>query len=369
MRKHFIDNLRWLCVLLLIPYHTCMIYNGFGANFYIRGASVPVLNDFMLICTPWFMPLLFAVAGASTAYALEKRSPERYVRERFLKLFIPFVAGLVLVIPVQTYFAERFHNGYAGGYFEQYVLFFTGPSDLTGYTGGFTPGHLWFILYLFVISLLALPVILLYKRLGRSLPTDRMTVMMLLPMFFFTSLMWFVGNIGGKSLGYYFAYFMLGYLLLSNDRVQERLDKSRWALLGGFAVLSAARLLYIHTYGYTDAIWFRLISDFTCWLGILTFMGLGRRYLERSNKVTRYFTEGSFPIYILHQSVLVAIAFYVFQLTPSVPLQVLLIIIATFIATVAVYEGLRRIPGLRLLLGIKKPAHPSNRGVGFTKRL
>ena len=36
---------------------------------------------------------------------------------------------------------------------------FTHLTDLSGYDGAFTPGHLWFILFLFLISLAALPVL------------------------------------------------------------------------------------------------------------------------------------------------------------------------------------------------------------------
>ena len=93
----------------------------------------------------------------SSAYAPDKRTNCEYVKERIFKLLIPFVVGTLVVVPAQTYFAERFHNGYTGGYLHQYVLFFTGPTDLTGYRGGFTPAHLWFLLYLFIISVAALP--------------------------------------------------------------------------------------------------------------------------------------------------------------------------------------------------------------------
>jgi peptidoglycan/LPS O-acetylase OafA/YrhL len=357
MRKHFVDNLRWLCVLLLVPYHTCMIYNGFGENFYIRGGAVPALNDFILICSPWFMPLMFALAGASTAYALERRTPGQYAKERFLKLFIPLVSGLLLIIPIQTYFAERFHNGYTGGYFEQYILFFTKPTDLSGYTGGFTPAHLWFILYLFIISMVALPIILLYKKGSHKLPVDKMTVPMILPMFIITSVMSLVLNIGGKSMGYFFAFFMLGYFILSNDTLQQRLANRRWPLAGGFLVLTVLRIAFQnlevneHLYG--------LYTDLTSWLGILTFMGLGRQYLNSANKVTAYLAEASFPFYILHQTILVGVAFYVFQFTSAVPLQVVGIIICTYIVTFAVYELFRRIPGLRFIFGIKKPSLPA----------
>jgi len=164
MRKHYIDNLRWMCVLLLFPYHVFMIYNTWGENFYVKGPGVHPVMTFNVVTWPWFMPILFVIAGISTAYAMRRRSVGEYVKERVLKLLVPLAAGILLLIPAQTYFAERFHNGYTGGYFAQYVLFFTKPTDLTGYAGGFTPGHLWFILYLFVISLAAVPVILLNKK-------------------------------------------------------------------------------------------------------------------------------------------------------------------------------------------------------------
>jgi Acyltransferase family. len=167
MRKYYIDNLRWMSILLLIPYHTFMIYNSFGESFYIKGADIPLVTGVLVAIWPWFMPLLFVCAGLSSAFALQKRSVKQYIKERALKLLVPFFFGILLLIPAQTFFAERFHNGYTGGYFRQYIIFFTKPTDFTGYNGGFTPGQLWFILYLFVISLVALPIMNAYRRANR----------------------------------------------------------------------------------------------------------------------------------------------------------------------------------------------------------
>jgi hypothetical protein len=333
-----------------------MIFNNFGENFYVRGPGEAALNAFILIVSPWFMPLMFALAGISTAYALERRTSKQYAAERLTKLFIPFAAGLLLLIPVQTYFAERFHNGYTGGYFQQYILFFTKPTDLSGYTGGFTPGHLWFILYLFVISLVMLPIIQWYRKGRHKLPTDRMTVPLLLPMFILTSLLSLVLNLGGKSVGYFLGYFSLGFFILSADAIQRKLEKNRWLLLAAFVALTAVKYIFREDITRYSDILYGLFHDFVAWLGILSLLGLGKRYLEVGNKVTRYFAEGSFPIYIFHQTVLVAAAFYVFRLTSSVPLQVACIIVLTFIVTVAVYELFRRLPPTRFLFGIKKPA-------------
>ena len=164
MRKHYIDNLRFCTVLLLFPFHTFMMYNNWGENFYVRQEPLFIPSLFNQIVWPWFMPLLFLISGIGAYHALEKRSTVQFIKERFLRLFIPLVSGILILIPVQTFFAEKFHNGYEGSYIDQYSLFFTKVSDLTGYTGGFTPGHLWFILYLFVISLLTLPLINILKK-------------------------------------------------------------------------------------------------------------------------------------------------------------------------------------------------------------
>ncbi|MEY8421537.1 acyltransferase family protein [Lachnospiraceae bacterium 38-14] len=89
---------------------------------------------------------------------------KQFVVERIKKLVIPFVFGLLVLVPIMTYTAEVFFNGYTGTYWQQYELFFTKDTDLTGYHGGFTPAHLWFLLYLFVISLTALLIVRLQKK-------------------------------------------------------------------------------------------------------------------------------------------------------------------------------------------------------------
>ena len=126
MRKYFIDNIRWLCILMLFPYHIFRIYNSFMEGFYVEGPDVITTTGFIVATTPWFMPLLFVIAGLSSAYALKKKTSIEYAKERVYKLLIPFVAGILLVVPAQTYFAEVFHNSYTGGYFYQYILFLLG---------------------------------------------------------------------------------------------------------------------------------------------------------------------------------------------------------------------------------------------------
>ena len=352
-RKTYIDNLRWICVLLLFPYHIFMIYNSFGENFYIKGADIKATTTFIFSTWPWFMPLLFAVAGISTAYALKKRTISQYVRERMFKLLIPLAAGLLLVIPAQTYFAERFHNGYTGGYFAQYILFLTKPTDLTGYAGGFTPGQLWFILYLFVISLAAVPVFLLYGKLKRKPDFGRMPLTLTLCLFILPILGSFVLDIGGKSLGEYFVWFLLGYFLLSDEGVQKKLEKHRFPLLCVFLVCLAAMIL--QWYGVLSAPWpvGDIFSRFYGWTAILTALGLGKKHLNFSNPFAEYMSRSSFAVYVLHQTWIIVPAYYVFGLTDQPLVQIPLILLCGVLATFATYEICRRFKVTRFLFAIK----------------
>jgi hypothetical protein len=356
-RKHYIDNLRWMSVLLLFPYHIFMIYNPWGENFYVKGPELHAPLTFNVVTWPWFMPLLFAVAGISTAYAMRKRSVGAYIKERVLKLLVPLAAGILLVIPAQTYYAERYHNGYTGGYFAQYVLFFTKPTDLTGYAGGFTPGHLWFILYLFAISLVAVPVMLLNKRckLDRfdfgKLPLPAIVLLVILPLA--GSL---VLDIAGKSLGEYFAWFLLGYFVLSSENVQAKLEKRRFWLLGFGLACLALEVLWWFDIAILPipGIFYGIFDRLYGWVIILALMGLGRRYLNISNRFTRYMSRSSFSVYVFHQTWVIAAAFYVFRLTDNAPAQMGLILLASVIATFVSFEICRRIPVTRFLFAVKK---------------
>lgn len=118
------------------------------------------------------MPLMFLIAGISTRFALQKRTMGQYVFERAKKLLIPFAFGTMLIMPLMTYFADKFNCGYQGGLFRHYTIFFTRFTDLTGSDGGFSVVQFWFILYLFLISLIAIGITLLPRKIIRPKDTD-----------------------------------------------------------------------------------------------------------------------------------------------------------------------------------------------------
>lgn len=354
MRKCYIDNLRWLTVLLLFPYHTFMVYNSFGESYYVKGADLTATSAVITAIWPWIMPLLFTVAGISSAYALQKRTPKQYIKERFTRLFVPLFFGILLIIPAITFFAEKFHNGYTGNYFGQYILFFTKPTDLTGYQGGFTPGHLWFILYLFVISLLALPIMAFCQKKNFKLHTDKIGLPFLLLFFLIPLIMRPILDIAGKSVGEYFAFFMLGYFVLSNEQILEKADKYRWLLTGLFiAGMAFVVTLFIIRLDINRLLYDVLVGLYA-WCGILALLGLGRHYLNIKNNITNYLSQSSFSIYIFHHLWIVVAAFYVFKRTQAPTLQIMLILLCSVPLTFLTHEIVKRFTVTRWMFGLRK---------------
>lgn len=117
MRKHYIDNLRWIIILLLIPYHAAMTWNVWGEPNYIYFESNKIISSIVVFLNPYFMPSLFLLAGISTKFSLQKRTVKQYLSERVKKLLVPFISGTLLLMPVMTYIADKFNFGYDGNYF------------------------------------------------------------------------------------------------------------------------------------------------------------------------------------------------------------------------------------------------------------
>jgi len=354
MRRYFIDNLRWLAVLFLFPYHCCMVYNDFGESFYVKGAEAALAGRFIVAFWPWFMPLLFTIAGISAAYALAAKGTRAYAKERVMRLLIPLLFGLLLLVPMQTYIAEVFHNGYTGGYLRQYILFFTKPTDLSGYQGGFTPAHLWFLLYLFLISMITLPLLHWYSRSKKRLPLDKLPLVALLALFIVPVFTQMILDISGKSVGEYLTYFLFGYFILSDEHVQDKLLRFRFLLLGLALSGMIVCVLWHSAIEAYSTVLYELLYAFYAWVTILAILRLGKRYLDFSNAGTAYLSKAFFPLYIFHQQWLVLAAYFALQWFSAIPLQMAFILLASAALSFLNYELFRRIPLTRFMFGIKR---------------
>jgi hypothetical protein len=307
---------------------------------------------FVIGVYPWWMSVLFVLAGMSTVYALKKRTTGQYVKERFYKLFIPMLSAIVILVPVQTYLADKFFHNYQGSFFEHFSVYFT-LTDWSGYDGHFTPAHIWFILYLFIISMISLPVMSWYSKKKNKLNPIKMNMIKILPMFLIILIFVPILDVGGKSVGEFAACFLLGYFVLSMEEVQDRLAKYRRQLGIAWLLLIITRCILYQEQISSGLVWDveqRILS----WIGILAIIALGKYYLEFNNMFTKYFAPAAFPIYFFHQTIVVVIGYFIVRHIHGTLVQYISIVLISYALTILIYEICRRIKITRFLFGIKR---------------
>jgi peptidoglycan/LPS O-acetylase OafA/YrhL len=373
-RVYYIDWLRVIAVLVLIPFHTARIFD-IWEPFYVKSEQVSTALTYVFIGAvgSWHMPLFFLLAGASTWFALGFRSGRQYVGERLKRLLIPLAFGVLALVPPQSYLGALTYRYFRGSFFQYYPQFFRiGPtSDLSGYMGGFTPGHLWFILFLFVLSLAALPLFLYLRSEAGQRLVGRLATWFAWPGAIFLpaiplGLAQLLPDIGGKNPVYYLVLFVYGYLLMADARFEDVLDRTKAiALAVGMGAMGVGLALW--AFGVTG--WVTLVAGFcyeclATWCLLVAILGFGRKYLNFTNRALKYASEAAYPFYVLHQTVILIVGFYVVQWHIGVPAQFSVIVIAATAATLLVYEVLvRRTSVTRLLFGMKPKIRRQKHGL------
>ena len=368
MRKHWMDNLRWVTVLLVLFYHVIYFYNNKGVFGGIGGFGTypecPQYQDVvMYILYPWFMPLLFLLAGISARYALQRHSGKEWFKARTRKLLVPGTIGL---------FVFHWMVGYFNTVVAQNEGMFDGLPGVAKYAimavSGIGP--LWFIQLLWVLSLL----LLLLRALDRK---DRLwswcgkaniVWIILLGVLFWAGEQTLVKNPRPDSPDglvnlykpvFYLVNFLLGYYVFSHDEVQEKLKKAWIPLLCCAAV--AGVVLIATTFGQDNTSPAYMGSPLNClygWLACLALIGWFQAKFDRTGSFAAYMTRTSFGLYIVHYLVVASLGYMMKTYTQLPPWSMYLILtVAVFTLTPLLYELLHRIPFVRwCVLGEKAPS-------------
>jgi glucan biosynthesis protein C len=364
-RIHYIDWLRVLAVLLLFPFHTMRVYNH--EPFYVKGSHLSFAFDYLIaFIDKWHMPLLFLLAGASTYLAMAKRTTGRYAWERVLRLGVPLVFGFFVLIPPQTWYGARFNAGYTGSFW-QYIssgqIFVWNIQNGGDYYGGFGIGQLWFILYLLVISILVLPVIAFAHTERGQAFTKRLASGLTKPYWWFVPalLLWITEGLpdpADKHFFMYLTYFLLGFIVISNDVFAQASERQRWwTFLTGMAICAVYAAAGPWRDTLPDPSWplagANIAGMLGAWLVLVGALGMGRRYLNRPSPALSYQAESSYPIYLLHQTAIVVIAFYLVQASIWWLLQWSVLLATAVVVSFALYEIVRRVGWLRFCFGMR----------------
>jgi hypothetical protein len=330
-----------------------MMYNTWGEGQYVPGVPLEAATWFVRLSYPWLMPLMFAIAGMSARYSLQKRTPAKYVAERLMRIGLPLLTGVLLITPFLSYIADVSNNGYSGSFVAHYAIFFSKLTDFSGYDGGFGLSHLWFLLFLIIISLAVLPMVFLGRRLPKFMEWDKWPIALILGLGVIQALADDVLNFGGKSLAQYFVLFLIGLFVLSHEDVQAKLERFRFAFLASVfvAVTGYAFALGLGWSGFVYDLLYYLFG----YLAMLALLGFGRRHLNLQNKALAHAAASSQLYYILHYPILVATAYLLMPHIISISLQICMFVIVTFVLTLLLSEAVRRIPIVRALFGMKSP--------------
>ena len=392
MRKHWIDNLRWVTVLLVLLYHVFYFYNNKGVFGGIGGfGEWPQCKQYqdiiMYILYPWFMPLLFLLAGISARYALEKKSAREWFAARTRKLLVPGTIGLFV-----------FH--WMVGYFNTAVARGTGVFDdmpavakyiMMSISG---TGPLWFVQVLWLLCIVLLAVRALDRRdrfynwcgklfggpaktstADNSSPqmaqngrqsTGRIFAIILLGILFWAGEQTLIKNPRPESADgllnlykplFYLVPFLLGYFVFSHEAVQENVKKAWIPLLS--AACAAGIALIATTFGQDNTSPQYLGSPLNCaygWLACLGLMGWFAAKADHTGPFSTYMTKSSYGIYIVHYLVIASLGYMMKQYTQLPPVAMYVILtVAVLALSPLLYELLHRIPFIRwCVFGEKK---------------
>lgn len=351
-RKHYIDNLRFFCTAMLIPYHAAMAWNCWGEGNYILLGSSKIFSSFIVAVSPWYMSLLFVLAGMSARYSAQKRTAGQFVKERILRLFVPLVTATVTVVPILAFIADKTNCGYSGNFINHYSIFFTKFTDITGYDGGFSIGHLWFVLCLLIISLLSFILTSILKKCFAEYNLGNISILYII-LLFILSMLTIPIKLAGKSILSYLLLYLLGYCVLSSDKIIEKMAKYKYIYLAIWIVSTFFNVyLFLWSSVKNDALNTLFMYLSGCF-GIFVFLSFGKSMLNRTNRIMHRLSADSFLIYIFHFVYVVVLEYAFSSVINNAAAIFILTVLCSFVLTLVTCEIVKTVPFLNSLFGVK----------------
>jgi glucans biosynthesis protein C len=382
-RRHDIDALRVLAFGLLIVYHLGMLYVGPADDwtFHLKSSYIADWLQYpMLASSFWRMDLLFLISGMAVHFLRGRLTLPALAWKRTTRLLLPLVFGMAAVIPIQPY-VQGVANGLVAPGFGHFLLRYWsgGPwprGAFDGWQFGVTWNHLWYLPYvwLYTMVLIALLPALESPWGQRAIAAIHrlrgwpLLLLPALPLFAYNVLLAARFPQNHALVGDWYAHagygtmFLFGYAIGTNPVLWSELARLRRRSLGMAVCCFAAFVLMdrLHDPLHLSAtampayhLCMRALRFFYMWSAIAAVLGWGHHYLNRPFRWLPYAREAVFPWYILHQSVLLAIAYWLIPLKLGPVLEPTLTLLGTVVGCAVLHEALiRRTRWLRPLFGL-----------------
>mgnify|MGYP001475444277 CR=1 FL=1 len=362
-RRYDIDWIRVLVFDILILFHVGMFFNTW--DWHIKNDNlVNWLQYPMAFTSQWRIPILFVVSGMGTRFALSYRSGNQYIKERFERLFIPLVVGMLIIVAPQVYFERVADGDFTGSFFAFYPHYFDGIYPV----GNFSWHHLWFLPYLFVFSILATPLFLALRKDSNAFMSWFSNCLSYSPwgLYVFVIPLILIELTLGNSfpitrsfwgdwyaLLYYFVLFISGFLMIrSGEPFWKSVLQLRWP---AFSVGTVTFCLII--WGMADENYLPTVGDIVktinMWSWIVAIFGFSAQYLNKKSTILKYRNEAVYPFYIVHQTIIITSGFYLMDVPLPIFPKFAIMTVATFGGSWLFFEVVKRVRILRPLFGLK----------------
>ena len=373
-RRYELDWLRVLAILVVFLYHSTRFFDL--GDWHVKNVNTYVwVEMWNIFTTRWLMPLFFIISGASLFYAIGKSGGfKRFYVDKFLRLMIPVLFGMVTHSILQVYLERLSHGQFSGSFLSFIPEYFNGVYLGIGMPGNFAfhGMHLWYLLFLFLYSLICYRLFIWLKGNGQEI-LNRITSFFAMPGLMYLGFpvpllimkivipqsIMDVGN-GGWGFLYYIWFLISGFIIVSNDRLQQQIINQRWISLLLGVVLSSAYLFQLFSQsrlgfpaGITNWV-YTLLSFFSAWSWLFAILGFGMKFLAFDRPLLRSANEGVMPFYILHQTVLLCVGYFVMTWEIHDTAKWAIVFVSSFIVIIALYTlFIRKIEVLRFLFGMK----------------
>lgn len=376
VRLYYLDWLRVIATIGVFLFHASNVFStgDFEIKNVERSEAITMIQGFIF---PWGMPLFFLIAGAGAWFALRRRSAGQFTRERTLRVLVPFFTGTILLGPIQLYLSwrHRTETGVIDWTFPQFVaerLSSIGPK-LFGAIGY----HMWFLGYLFAFSLLAVPLFVWLKgdagrravaRLARLSERRGGILFFILPLAAVRLLLhpFFPLEHDWADFFFFGAFFVLGYLLYADERFTRAIRRDWWIVLIVGAAVTVAAFALIMSLESVDIeapprtfneflMWGLIAACGWCWTAFMLFVGM--RTMDRDSQALRYGQEVILPFFVIHQPVILSIAYFAVQWDTGLWPKVAAVFVGSFLISLGLVEFvIRRVGILRTVFGMKTAA-------------
>lgn len=372
-RMYYIDWLRVTAFGLLFVFHSFRLFDTYP--WHLKNAETSIsINYIIEFMHSWRMYIIFLVSGAGTYFAMKSKR-ENFLNGRIKRLIIPYIFGVFILIPPQKFLEAIQQSGFEGNY----LTFLTQlPQGLinenfgwnliwTGYLGY----HIWYLVYLFVQTILFLPLFKLFlknqnkvceqsDRLFRSFYTFWYIIIPFVLLEFLLRPL-FPQYLNWADFATFSLYFLLGFILQINQTIILFIEKNAYKYL---LIAITCWSLYLinktfldnisipaYTLDYFSSIILKNLNSI-CW--VFAFIGLGKKFLDFNHRYLNDLNQGILPFYILHQTVIVIFGFFVVKWDLSILEKFLIIFTSSFFVTIGLYQIIRRNNLMRFFFGMKR---------------